>query len=54
MIIITATLAVASFATISSAEKTKAGKTQADEGAKLYGKHCESSFRSVIDLSRSA
>jgi polar amino acid transport system substrate-binding protein len=39
-VIITATLAIASFATISKAEKTKAGKTQADEGAKLYGKHC--------------
>ena len=39
-IIITATLAIASFATISSAEKTKAGKPQADVGAKLYGQHC--------------
>lgn len=41
-IIITAALAIASFAAISSAEKTKAGKSQADDGAKLYKQHCAS------------
>lgn len=39
-IIVTAALAIASFATIARAEKTKAGKSQADEGAKLYGEYC--------------
>jgi polar amino acid transport system substrate-binding protein len=39
-IIVSATLAIAGFATNSSAEKTKAAKPQADVGAKLYGKHC--------------
>jgi len=41
-IILTAMLAIASFAAFARAEKTKAGKSQADEGAKLYGEYCAS------------
>jgi cytochrome c len=40
--VITAAPAIANCATMSGAENTEAGRSQADEGAKLYGQHCAS------------
>jgi cytochrome c len=40
--VITAALAIASCATMPSAEKNEPGGSQADEGAKLYGQYCAS------------
>jgi cytochrome c len=41
-IVMTATLVIAGFAPTARAEKMKAAKSQADEGAKLYGEYCAS------------
>ena len=40
--VIGAALAIANCATMSSAENNEAGRSQADEGGKLYGQHCAS------------